>query len=121
VRIFAALEAIRNPPPRGSSRAESDWDRLPAARRRTSKALEYDSIESVPEPVVTYSVLTALIELGSMPADDLVAAAAKKLGFKRTGQKIRERVMGAVNTLVTGGKLVIGEADRVRLAEPPRP
>ena len=120
-RIFAALEAIRNPPPRGSSRAESDWDRLPAARRRTSKALEYDSIESVPEPVVTDSVLTALIELGSMPADDLVAAAAKKLGFKRTGQKIRERVMGAVNTIVTGRKLVIGEADRVRLAEPPRP
>ena len=36
--------------------------------------------------------LGSLVELGSMPMDDLVAAVAERLGFKRTGAKIRERV-----------------------------
>ena len=56
-----------------------------------------------------------------MPMDDLVAAVTKRLGFKRTGAKIRERVTGTVNGLVAASRLSVGESDRVRLTEPPRP
>ena len=41
-----------------------------------------------------------------MPMDDLVAAVGKRLGFKRAGAKIRERVTGTVNGLVTAGQLI---------------
>ena len=90
--------------------------------RRSSKLVEFDSIESVPDPAALgEAILGSLVELGSMPMDDLVAATGKRLGFKPTGAKIRERVTGIVNGFVADGKLAVVEPDRVRLTSPPGP
>jgi hypothetical protein len=90
-------------------------------RRKLSKLVEFDSIENVPDAGLSEAILASLIELGSMPMDDLVLAVGKRLGFKRTGPRIRERVTGAVNVLVAEGRLLVAEPDRVRLTEPPGP
>jgi very-short-patch-repair endonuclease len=118
-RVLAALEAAREP--RRAPSEEIDFERMPAPRRRTSKAVEYESIEKVPAPALAEAVRASLVEFGSMPLDDLAAVAARRLGFKRSGLKIRERVAGAVNELIAAGKLTSGEGDRVRLADTPRP
>jgi very-short-patch-repair endonuclease len=119
-RILAAVDAARHPQRKAPS-VEVDLDPMPAVRRRTSKLLEFESIETVPDAALADAIVQSLIELGSMPVDDLVAAVSKRLGFKRTGAKIRERVTVSVNELVGAGKLAVGEADRVRLTSPPRP
>jgi hypothetical protein len=49
-----------------------------------------------------------------MAADDLVATVSKRLGFKRTGPKIRERVTGGVNKLATAGRLAVSDDGRIR-------
>jgi hypothetical protein len=45
----------------------------------------------------------------------LTAAVAKHLGFKRTGPKIRDRVIAGINELVAAGRLVVSDDGRVRL------
>jgi very-short-patch-repair endonuclease len=119
-RIFAALELARNPQRKPPS-LEVELEPMAPVRRRLSKLVEFDSIEAVPEAALGDAILWSLIELGSMPMDDLVATVGKRLGFKRSGAKIRERVIGTVNSLVASGKLAVAEPDRVRLSEPPRP
>jgi very-short-patch-repair endonuclease len=119
-RIFAALEAARNPQRKPPS-VDVELEPMAPVRRKMSKAIEFDSIETVPEPALNEAIIVSLVELGSMPMDDLVAAVGKRLGFKRAGAKIRERVTGTVNGLVAAGQLAVGQADRVRLTEPPRP
>ena len=84
-------------------------------RRKASKAIEFESIETVPESALSQAVLASLTEFGSMPIDDLVAVVSKRLGFKRTGPKIRERVTDAVNGLVSSEAIAVGEGDRIRI------
>ena len=119
-RIFAALEVARNPQRKPPS-LDVELEPMAPVRRKLSKAIEFDSIETVPEAALDEAILGSLVELGSMPMDDLVAAVTKRLGFKRSGAKIRERVTGTVNGLVAASRLSVGESDRVRLTEPPRP
>jgi len=78
---------------------------------------EYDNIEAVPEPVIGEAITAALQEFGSMNAEDLIASVSKRLGFKRTGPKIRERVTDALNVLVSGTKITVGDDGRVRLVK----
>ncbi len=120
MRILAAFEAANNAS-REEPHVELQPERLPAVRRKSSKLLEFESIETVPNTTITNAIVASLIAYGSMPVDDLAAAVAKRLGFKRTGPKIRERVMESVNKLVTEETLAVGEDDRVRLSNPPRP
>jgi len=40
---------------------------------------------------------------------------SKRLGFKRVGPKIRDRVAAAINSLTSSGKLSIIEDNRVRV------
>ena len=61
------------------------------------------------------SVVASLVEFGSMPAEDLISAVSKRLGFKRVGPKIRDRVAVAINTLTSSGKLTITDDNRVRV------
>ena len=119
-RIFAALEVARNPQRKPPS-LDVELEPMAPVRRKLSKAIEFDTIETVPEAALDEAILGSLVELGSMPMDDLVAAVTKRLGFKRSGAKIRERVTATVNGLVTASRLSVGESDRVRLTEPPRP
>ena len=119
-RILGALEAAKNPR-RQDSHLEPEPERLPAMRRKSSKLLEFESIETVPNAAIASAIVASLSAFGSMPVDDLAAAVSKRLGFKRTGPKIRERVMESVNDLVTKETLAVGEGDRVRLSNPPKP
>ena len=118
-RILSALDDARKPAQAPAS-AALEFDRVPVSRRRWSKAVEYESIESVPEAAISDAIVNSLIELGSMPVDDLVAAVGRRLGFKRTGPRIRERVTIAVNSLVVARTVTV-DAERVRLAERPKP
>jgi len=119
-RIFAALEAAKNPQRKPPS-VDVELEPMAPVRRKLSKAVEFDSIENVPDPALNDAILASIVELGSMPMDDLVASVGKRLGFKRAGAKIRERVTGAVNEFVAAGRLVVAEPDRVRLTDPPGP
>ncbi len=118
-RILTALEAAKNAKP-NPPRREPELEKIPLLRRKHSKALEYESIETVPESVLTDAILGSLTEFGSMPAEDLVAAVSKRLGFKRTGPKIRERVTDEVNKQVAAGRLNVADDGRVRLLKPPK-
>ena len=51
--------------------------------------------------------------------EDLIAAVSKRLGFKRTGPKIRDRVATGLNALVADGRLGVADDTRVRLLSPP--
>ena len=119
-RIFAALEAARNPQRKPPS-LDVELEPMAPVRRRSSKLVEFDTIESVSDAALGEAIHASLVELGSMPMDDLVAAVGRRLGFKRSGAKIRERVTGMVNGFVAEGKLTVIEPDRVRLTAPPRP
>jgi len=119
-RIFAALETARNPQRKAPS-LDVELEPMAPVKRRSSKLVEFDSIESVPDPALREAIFGCLVELGSMPMDDLVAAVGRRLGFKRSGAKIRERVAGMVNGFVADGQLTVVEPDRVRLTSPPGP
>lgn len=118
-RILSALDDARKPAKAPTS-AALEFERVPVSHRRSSKAIEFESIESVPDAAISNAIVGSLIELGSMPVDDLVAAVGRRLGFKRTGPRIRERVTKAVNGLVVA-RTVLNDAERVRLAERPKP
>jgi hypothetical protein len=67
------------------------------------------------------AILDCVTEFGSMEAEDLVAAVSRRLGFKRTGPRIRDRVAQTVNELAHSEKLIVTNLGRVRLAQPPGP
>jgi len=111
-RVLAAIAAGKDSRVTGDSGVE----KLPLIRSRAPrvKAQEYESIEGVPDPVLTEAIAASLTEFGSMPADELIAAITRRLGFKRTGPKIRERVTEALNAGIAGGTLSVGDDGRVR-------
>jgi very-short-patch-repair endonuclease len=114
-RVLAALEAAKQPRP---ERREEDLPAPPAAPRVQAKTPEYDSIEAVPEPALGEAITGSLLEFGAMPAEDLIAAVSKRLGFRRTGPKIRERIAEVLNTQMSSNRLSLGTDERVRLVKP---
>jgi very-short-patch-repair endonuclease len=120
-RILNALEAARKapaPPPAPPPAPEPEPKPVPIpVPKKAPKPAEpdHDSIEKVSDPEVNTAVVGVLIEFGSMPAEELIAAASKRLGFKRAGPKIRERLTGALNQLLGTGQLSIIEDNRVRV------
>ena len=83
----------------------------------TTKANEtprFPNIDEVPADLLR-RILTECIEsFGAMPAEDLAHAAARKLGFQRTGSRIRNRVSREVHNLTQGGELSVGDDGRLR-------
>ncbi len=118
-RILAALEAATKPKP--EAKPEADTEKLPVVKSRSAKPPkhDYESIEVVPDAALIEAITGALTEFGSMPAEDLIAAVSKRLGFKRTGPKIRERVTEVVNARVSTGGLGVTDDGRVRLVAAP--
>jgi len=112
-RILAALEAAKKPrptPPR-----DAELGKSPVVKWKPVKVTEYDSIEVVPEAAVGDALAGVFAEYGSMTAEDAIAAASKRLGFKRVGPKIREKLAEALNARVAAGTLTVGEDDRVKV------
>ncbi|MBN9119121.1 MAG: DUF4011 domain-containing protein [Planctomycetes bacterium] len=117
-RVLAALEAARRAPEPKPAPSEPEPEVVPLPKpKKGPKPAEpdFDSIEKVSDAEVNDAVVGALVEFGSMPAEDLISAVSKRLGFKRAGPKIRERVAQAINTLTNTGKLSIIEDNRVRV------
>jgi hypothetical protein len=111
--VLAALEAAKKPQ---SERREEHAPAPVVVKQRTPPVPEFDNIEAVPEPAVANAIGGALRDYGSMPAEDLIAAVSRRLGFKRTGPKIRERIAGALNSQTAVGRLLVSDDGRVRLA-----
>jgi very-short-patch-repair endonuclease len=115
-RILAAVDpgtdTARGPRP---SLAEPEQFQLIRPRAPRTKSVEYDSIESVPEAALSDAITAALTEFGSMPAEDLIATVTKRLGFKRTGPRIRERLTETLNTRIAAGTLAMSDDGRVRI------
>jgi very-short-patch-repair endonuclease len=74
-----------------------------------------DSIEDVPEDQLHSQILLCLGQFGSIPADDLISAVSRGLGFKRVGPKIRDRVITAINILTAAGRVSIGADNRIKI------
>jgi len=117
-RVLAELEAARKPsaPKPPAPVQEPKLAPVPAPRK-TPKQQEpdFDSIEKVSDTELNESVIASLVEFGSMPAEDLISAASKRLGFKRVGPRIRDRVANAINALTSAGKLSITDDNRVKV------
>jgi very-short-patch-repair endonuclease len=114
-KVLDALEAAKKPL-LASAKPQAAVKPAPqSVKEPKAKVIEYESIEKVPEGAIEQALVGALTEYGSMPADDLISAASKKLGFKRVGPNIRERLATALNALVTAGKLALTSDDRVRV------
>ncbi len=86
---------------------------LEAARREP----DHDSIDAVSDNELNTAVYDSLRAFGSMPAEELISAVSKRLGFKRTGPKIRDRVAGAINALTVGGQLSIADDNLVKVKQ----
>ena len=118
-RVLAALEEARRVPAKPPAAVEMAAPALepPPVPKKAPKVAEpdYDSIEKVSEPELHASIEAVLVEFGSMPADDLISAASKRLGFKRVGPKIRDRVATAINALLGTSKLSMTDENRVRV------
>jgi very-short-patch-repair endonuclease len=113
-RILAALEAAKKP--KVEPKPDADTEKSPVVNWRQPKAKkeEYESIEVVPDAALVEAISGTLTEFGSMPPEELIAAVSKRLGFKRTGPKIRERLTEAVNGRVSAGVLGITDDGRVK-------
>jgi hypothetical protein len=117
-RVLAALERAKS----GSDEpTPADVPKLTMVKRKSAAAKppEFDSIDDAPAAAVEEAVVGALAEFGSMPTEDLIAAASRRLGFKRTGPKIRERVTETINARIAAGTLRVDDADRIRPVSAP--
>ncbi|HSQ55388.1 MAG TPA: hypothetical protein VLM40_06555, partial [Gemmata sp.] len=114
-RILSAIEPAQAAPL--SSAVEPDKVALIRTRTPRTKTQQYEAIEMVTDNVLLEAISVSLMEFGSMPADDLVAAVTRRLGFKRTGPKIRERVTDALNVRIAAGEMAMNDAGRIRLTK----
>jgi hypothetical protein len=85
-------------------------------KKRAAKPSEYEEIEAVPDVAVTESIMATLLAYGSLSAEELTSSVSRRLGFKRTGPKIRDRVIAGINDLVASGRLQLTDDSRVRFS-----
>ncbi len=78
---------------------------------------QFSAIEDVPQVYLRMILVDAITQFGTMPLEDLMLAAARKLGFQRTGSRIRDRVSLEVKNLERQRKLVAGSDGRLRLGD----
>jgi len=75
----------------------------------------FAAIKDVPAALLHQILIDAIKVYGAMPSDDLMQATARKLGFNRTGARIRTRLSYEIGYLERQGKLVTGTDGRIRL------
>jgi very-short-patch-repair endonuclease len=63
----------------------------------------YEAIDDVPAKVLRETLCRLLATFGATDEDDLIRAAARQLGFARTGSLIRARVKDCVDALIAAG------------------
>jgi very-short-patch-repair endonuclease len=70
-------------------------------------------IENVPEAEIETLLLDTVTRFGGTGTEDLVKRVSRHLGYQRTGEKIRERIAGVLNALLTAGRVKLRDDDRV--------
>jgi very-short-patch-repair endonuclease len=122
-QIQKVLEAYQ------SALAASDSDLLPPEEIETlspvkgvsyatpneNRTMQFSDIEDVSDDFVCLAIVDSLTSYGAMPLEDLMQATARKLGFQRTGPRIRDRLSDGAKSLERQGKLVTDSDGRLSL------
>ncbi len=90
----------------------------PIASATAPKPDDFDNIDQVPPAVLTQTLLDTLHQFGAMPQDDLFLATAKKLGFARTGPRIKEALTLALQNLLQQQKLTLTPDNKIKPNHP---
>jgi len=85
------------------------------ARNGHQPVPQFSSIDSVPMVMLNQILIDAIKSYGAMPLDDLMQAVARKLGFQRTGARIRNRLGYVVQNLERQGQLVAKQNGDIKL------
>jgi len=75
-------------------------------QQRQQTLPQFSTIDDVPIAILNQAIIDAIKSYGAMPLEDLMQSVARKLGFHRTGSRIRDRLSGVVKNLERQGKLV---------------
>jgi hypothetical protein len=76
---------------------------------------QFVAIDDVPKLLMQSALTDAIQSYGAMPLDDLIQAVARKLGFHRTGSRIRDRLGEEIKTLERNGTILTDSDGRFRL------
>ncbi len=71
----------------------------------TKTSFAFDNINDVPESTIEDAVARILQRTGPCVKEDLIRTVSRELGFRRLGQRIRERLSSSVAVLVHDEKL----------------
>jgi very-short-patch-repair endonuclease len=120
-RVLSAVAAAAHP---ADAPAVGPADPAPTTPAREPAAvgvaaphpLTYTSIENVPERVIRAEVLSAVVAYGATGAGDLCGSVSRRLGFKRLGAKIKDRIESCLDSLTREGKLEREAGGRVKAA-----
>jgi very-short-patch-repair endonuclease len=129
LRVVSALEHARReelapvqPAPATPSSVPQPELRTPAeisslaAALAQPAALGYESIDEVPDRDLCEAILEILRTCGATGAEDLAQAVAHRLGFRRTGRRIQERIEKGIDQLARAGKIGRAADQRLQLA-----
>jgi hypothetical protein len=78
----------------------------------------YEDIDDVPSRVIQDLVLHALASYGATAEEDVLAWVRDRLGFKRTGNRIRTRIEGCIAQLLGDVRVSRAGANCLRLPQP---
>jgi very-short-patch-repair endonuclease len=127
-RVLAAYERARRdidqptgtPEPQVSAEPEppiASPEPLPVQPTIHLASLAYRNIDEVPHSVIREKLLDSLRQFGSTEDGDLAKEVTRQLGFKRTGDRIKQKIGDCVESLIREGK--IGrEQDRLLIVAP---
>ncbi len=113
-RVLAALTQPATPPADPSPEPPHEEDALvlpvdPPTESATDvdapQRMEFPSIDQVPETVLREVLQGTLTSYGAMSPEDLTTTVARKLGFERTGSRIKARVEQAIEECRREGHL----------------
>jgi very-short-patch-repair endonuclease len=109
-RVLAALEAASRPPAPVIELVPEPDEPAPVIEPVPAPPPpppDYERIDDVPEEVVRATVTSVLTACGATEPDDLHRAVARRLGFDRTGSKIKQRLERAVEALALENRVVL--------------
>ena len=92
----------------------------PAATKPSPRTPDYDSIDDVPEPVLREKVCGTLQAFGATESGELIQSVARQLGFRRTGDRIQERIERCLEGLIQAGQVSRTADGRLQLTPAPR-
>jgi hypothetical protein len=100
-----------------SSPSRRSPPRKPSPTVRRSATPGYQNIDEVPPSEIRDLLMDSLQQFGSTEESDLTKEVARRLGFKRAGDRIKQNIGECVESLIREGK--IGRKDcRLQVVAP---